>query len=228
MNNAKALEAQEYLDFLYIEEATSEEGESRRIKFSTSLTVETLKRVIAAELKLEHEWSTFDLVSSGKELTELNKSLASYGILDGDTIFYARDTPASVQPPPYTPSALPGGPKVLNNVMFQDLDGKTLMLHGIPESWSVKQLRDKLGAEKHISDQVGSYRFIWNGKQLLDGFLAAMTEYTMIVGLGAFILVWVSKGYGGRWIGGAALERYKRITHPMYGLKRPLNYLVFL
>ncbi|KAF1993727.1 hypothetical protein P154DRAFT_625215 [Amniculicola lignicola CBS 123094] len=168
MNNPKALEAQEYLDFLYIEEATSEEGEARRIKFSTSQTVEALKRAIAAELNIQHEWSTLDVVSSGKELSELNKTLASYGIYDGDTIFYARDTQPAARPPPYSPSALPGGAKVLNNVMFRDLDGKTLILHGIPELWSVKQLRHKLGVEKHISDQVGSFRFIWNGKQLVD------------------------------------------------------------
>ena len=52
--------------------------------------------------------------------------------------------------------------------MFRDLDGKTLILHEVPVIWTVKQLRDKLGSEKHLSDVVGDFRFIWNGKQLED------------------------------------------------------------
>lgn len=52
--------------------------------------------------------------------------------------------------------------------MFKDLDGKTLNLHQIPLSWTVAELRDKLGNEKNLSDIVESFRFIWNGKQFED------------------------------------------------------------
>jgi Ubiquitin family len=69
-------------------------------------------------------------------------------------------TPA-VNPPPYS------GPMIVNNVMFRDLDGKTLTLHAISISWKVKQLRKKLGDEKAL--EVEFYRFIWGGKQLDDG-----------------------------------------------------------
>ena len=52
--------------------------------------------------------------------------------------------------------------------MFRD-DGKTLILHDIPISWKVKQLRQKLGDEKSL--EVEYYRFLWGGKQLEDGIL---------------------------------------------------------
>jgi hypothetical protein len=68
---------------------------------------------------------------------------------------------AADNPPPYS------GPKVLDNVMFRDLDGKTLTLHFIPLTWKIKQLREKLGKEKAL--EVEYYRFIWGGKQLDDG-----------------------------------------------------------
>ncbi|ORY11829.1 hypothetical protein BCR34DRAFT_564734 [Clohesyomyces aquaticus] len=167
MAAAKDLEVQQYRDFLYIEEATSDEGEGSRINFSTSQTVEELKRAIAAQLNIPQQWSYLELVMGTTELTELNRRLDSYGVFDGDTIYYVRDTPPASRPPPYTPSANPST-KILNNVMFRDLDGKTLVLHGVPISWTVKQLRNKLGVEKHLSDQVGDFRFICNGKQLQD------------------------------------------------------------
>lgn len=84
----------------------------------------------------------------------------------GDTIFFtravtpARPAPRDV-PPPYS------GPKTLNNVMFRHFDGKTLILHGIPLTWKVKQLRQKLGQEKSLD--VEDLRFIWSGKQFQDG-----------------------------------------------------------
>lgn len=56
---------------------------------------------------------------------------------------------------------------MLNNVMFRDLDGKTLILHGAGLSWKVKQLRKKLGDEKVL--EIEYYRFLWGGKQLDDG-----------------------------------------------------------
>ncbi|KAF2119768.1 hypothetical protein BDV96DRAFT_568177 [Lophiotrema nucula] len=167
MNEKSALEAQESFDFLYVEEATAEGGESRRINFRTSQTVEALKRVIAAELRVQHDWSKLDLVSAGRELTELGKTLESYGIFDGDTVFYARDTTTTARPPAYSPPTTTGV-RTLDNVMFKDLHGKTLTLHGIPVTWTVKQMRYKLGIEKHLSDQVEDYRFIYNGKQLVD------------------------------------------------------------
>ena len=70
MDEKKALEAQENFNFLYVEEATAEGGESRRINFRTSQTVEALKRLIAAELRVQNDWSKIDLVSAGRELTE--------------------------------------------------------------------------------------------------------------------------------------------------------------
>lgn len=66
--HSKEAERQEGLDFLYVEEATSEEGEGRRISFKTSQTVEELKRAISAELGIQREWSNLDLVANGREL----------------------------------------------------------------------------------------------------------------------------------------------------------------
>jgi hypothetical protein len=53
--------------------------------------------------------------------------------------------------------------------MFKDIEGKTLILHGIPADWTVKQLVAKLGQEKSI--EVDDLRFIWSGKQLQSGKL---------------------------------------------------------
>ena len=65
--------------------------------------------------------------------------------------------------------------------MFKDLHGKTLILHGIPVTWTVKQLRYKLGVEKHLSDQVEDYRFIYNGKQLVDGKIYQLKDFTLLI-----------------------------------------------
>lgn len=58
---------------------------------------------------------------------------------------------------------------MLNNVMFKDVDGKTLTLHGVGLQWKVKQLRKKLGDEKAL--EIEYYRFLWGGKQLDDGMI---------------------------------------------------------
>src|SRR2546421_8026646 len=82
----------------------------------------------------------------------------------GDTIYFARSVtpqaPSTEKPPPYQP----GGPKTLNNIMFRDIDGKTLTLHGIPINWRFEQLVVKLAQEKSVN--VEELRFIWSGKQL--------------------------------------------------------------
>jgi hypothetical protein len=64
-------------------------------------------------------------------------------------------------PPPYAVT------KTLDNVMFQDTDGKTFTVNFIPIGWKINQLREKLGREKSI--EVEYYRFIYGGKQLDDG-----------------------------------------------------------
>jgi hypothetical protein len=53
--------------------------------------------------------------------------------------------------------------------MFRDIDGKTLILHGIPINWRFDQLVAKLAQEKSIN--VEDLRFIWSGKQLQSGKL---------------------------------------------------------
>lgn len=50
--------------------------------------------------------------------------------------------------------------------MFCDIDGKTLSLTGVPLSWKVSQLREKLGKEKAMDTE--GLRFLWSGKQLED------------------------------------------------------------
>jgi hypothetical protein len=84
----------------------------------------------------------------------------------GDTVFFSRSvtpqvTGAPDNPPPYS------GTRVLENVMFKDINNKTLTLQSIPLNWTVAQLRQKLGDDRAIEAQY--YRFIYGGKQLEDG-----------------------------------------------------------
>lgn len=75
MMDGKEQEAQEGLDFLYIEEANSDEGEGKRIKFKTSQTVGELKRAIATELGCQGDWSSIELIAGGKELHDRKYSI---------------------------------------------------------------------------------------------------------------------------------------------------------
>ncbi|KAH7391543.1 hypothetical protein BKA64DRAFT_756715 [Cadophora sp. MPI-SDFR-AT-0126] len=152
-------------NFLYIEEVNSNEGLSRRLNgVPTSNTVQSLKELIAEQLANPQGWNNISLAFADKELSDLNSTLSSYGVQDGDTIFFTRSVAPAINPPPYTTNN--SGPIVLNNVMFRDLDGKTLTIHGIGLQWKVKQLRKKLGDEKAL--EIEYYRFLWGGKQLED------------------------------------------------------------
>lgn len=94
--------------------------------------------------------------------------MSSYDVQLGDTLYFARayqparSNKASDVPPPYVAA----NTKILNNVMFKDIDGKTLTLTQVPITWTVKQLIEKLGEEKRFEAEY--FRFLWSGKQLQD------------------------------------------------------------
>lgn len=73
--DTKEQEAQDALDFLYIEEANSNDGEGKRIKFKTSQTVEELKRVIATEAGCQDDWRSIELIAGGRELHDRKDSI---------------------------------------------------------------------------------------------------------------------------------------------------------
>ncbi|KAH6716731.1 hypothetical protein BKA61DRAFT_732989, partial [Leptodontidium sp. MPI-SDFR-AT-0119] len=152
-------------NFLYIEEVNSNDGLSRRLNgVPTSQTVQKLKKSIAEQLSIPQVWNRISNAFADKELSDLKTTLSSHGIQNGDTIFFTRSVAPAINPPSY--SNINSEPVMLNNVMFRDLDGKTLVLHGVGLSWKVKQLRKKLGDEKAL--EIEYYRFLWGGKQLDD------------------------------------------------------------
>jgi hypothetical protein len=58
---------------------------------------------------------------------------------------------------------------ILQNVMFKPVQGPTLVLHGVPLSMKVHELKRKLGEERGMRDEAEFSRYIWGGKQLEDG-----------------------------------------------------------
>lgn len=86
----------------------------------------------------------------------------------GDEIEFTRTIWPEGNPPAYVEKAT-NQEVILRIVFFRDIKGKTLVLHGIRLSWTVKQLRQALGNVHALSDQVNEYRFVWDGKQLEDG-----------------------------------------------------------
>ncbi|KAF8847812.1 hypothetical protein BDZ45DRAFT_681649 [Acephala macrosclerotiorum] len=161
MSDWKPAEEGEYRDFLYIEEVNSNDGTSRRLTgINTTQSVQDLKKAIAAELKNPEGWSSVSLAFADKELSDLDASLSSFTIQEGDTIFFTRSVTPAVNPPPYSNQT------ILKTVMFQNLEGRTMTLHDIPIAWKVKQLLEKLGREKAL--EVDDLRLLWGGKQLED------------------------------------------------------------
>ncbi|KAG4441755.1 hypothetical protein IFR05_002746 [Cadophora sp. M221] len=151
--------------FLYIEEVNSNDGLSQRLNgVPTTQTVQGLRKLIAEQLSDPQGWKDISIAFADTELSGTNRTLSSHGVQNGDTIFFTRSATTSIDPPPY--SSIESQPVMLNNVMFRDLDGKTLTFHGVGLSWKVKQLRKKLGDEKAL--EVEYYRFLWGGKQLED------------------------------------------------------------
>lgn len=71
MAEPKELESQEYRDFLYIEETTSNDERSERLNnISMSQTVEQLKRSIAVAQGYRSDWRSLELAYGGTRLSD--------------------------------------------------------------------------------------------------------------------------------------------------------------
>ncbi|KAF2796867.1 hypothetical protein K505DRAFT_334797 [Melanomma pulvis-pyrius CBS 109.77] len=97
-------------------------------------------------------------------VTALNATISSYGVEDGDTLFFTRAVAPQVNrtdpPPAYSQQG------TLEQIQFKDVDGKTLILRNIPISMKVKDLLQLLASEKHIETEY--YGFNYGGKPLKD------------------------------------------------------------
>jgi len=166
-STAREEESNSFDNYVYIEEISVNDGESKRIpNMPNTQNVESLKRAIAEEVGQPDSWEQIEVVFASHLLKDPSKTLASYGIEDGDTIFFSRSvhpTQRSEQPPPPYP-----GTVVLKNVFFKDIDNKTYTLFDLPISSTVKAVRDQLAEAKSI--EMEYYRLLWGGKQLEDGY----------------------------------------------------------
>jgi len=162
MSDWKAAEDMESHDFLYMEEINSNDGTSSRLSgINPSATVQDLKKAIATELKNPAAWSSVSVVFANQELNNLDATLSSFQVEEGDTIFFTRSVTPAVNPPPYTSKEI-----ILKTVFFKHLDGRNFTVHDIPITWKIGQLKNKLGEEKALD--LDDYRFLWGGKQLDD------------------------------------------------------------
>lgn len=132
--------------------------------FKTTETVRGLKMAIAAKLNNAAEWESLAVAYVDVEMTDLNATLASYGVQDTDILFFARlvspqDPKSATNPPAYSE-------KILNNVLFNSLKGQTLTLHQVSLSSTVAELKQRLGREKSIN--MSELRLICCGKQWDD------------------------------------------------------------
>jgi hypothetical protein len=75
-----------------------------------------------------------------------------------------------------TGSAPEFGPNVLNNLQFKDVDGKTLILIGVPLTMTTREVKQRLGREKAIDTT--SYRFIYSGKQFENGTVDSLMAHS--------------------------------------------------
>ncbi|KAH8669779.1 hypothetical protein BGZ60DRAFT_538635 [Tricladium varicosporioides] len=177
----KSALAFEEQNFLYIQEINSNgSGFSTRLEgVSPSLTVQELKKLIAVKLDNVSSWNHLRVLYGGTELSELNATLESFGVFDCETLHFLRSVkpvvpkkpkPVEIPPPPYAK-------KVISNVMFRDLKGKTMNVRQVPTHFTIGQLRERLGKEKTVEGNVEVYQFIWGGKELEDG--RTLEDYKM-------------------------------------------------
>lgn len=148
---------------LFVEELNANDVEPRMLEnFAVNRTVRDIKKAIAQEIGQPSIWESLQVLFVGDILDNLSRTLDSYGIVNGDTIYYVRSIQDAL-PPPY-PGIADKSEKKLANLFFLDLQGKTQNLHDVPIDSPVKEVIQRYGSEKAV--EVEWLRFLWSNKQI--------------------------------------------------------------
>jgi len=150
-------------EMIFVEELTANDCEAKVLNgFSVSRTVRDIQKAIAVELGQPNSWEGLQAIYAGTILEDLDSTLASHNVVNGDTIYFVRSVTQPL-PPPY-PGTAERQRTTLANLFFRDLDGKTQNLHQVPVDSAVKEIVSRYGDEKAVD--VDWLRFIYGGKQI--------------------------------------------------------------
>ncbi|KAH8890394.1 hypothetical protein GQ53DRAFT_824541 [Thozetella sp. PMI_491] len=152
-------------EFLFFEELTANDCESNILQdFNVSKTVRELNKAIAAHLGQSESWEQLRSIYANTMLDDLDRTLTSYNIVNGDTIYFVRSANQPLPPPYPGPDEPEQAPVILSSLFFRDLDGKTQTLNQVPLDSTVKDVISRYSEEK-VTD-VEWLRFLWGGKQI--------------------------------------------------------------